>query len=729
MCDTSSCLKTDRSESFFNNGPNISRRSRRIGLNEYLVPPPISKSHSLRTGRVTNSSPTEPSGYLSQLMNWLNPFNYDSSTSAPLKTSSHIEVSYPPSSQSYGPSTFNLHSTLQLDPPPYPPFGSQTGSLLHSPIGLQTGPSLHFPISSSAPAQHPARLLHTASSVLHLGPPRSSPSDPSLQFYNFNVPSDNFLDVQRAQKDHRAIHISTNKRKQCNPCNKVPWIPMQSRGHSDNYPLPPPPAQFSNSYLPPNNQASHDVQFAASHEIRTPEISQVPVDQNPFNNPLLNPQLYSAPMFPPYETKSFDKPSQNPSEIENFKSPVIPLGGQEYKNPKTNDERYNIHNNNDVKSIGTEGILQNQNEINKGLTDHKESYDSFILNTQPSISGPFFDQGYSNNPSILNQENDEILNQPVSHVQKTVNSFGSNLENHEFSNQNDYQESFKSNPIPNTDLNLPPDLNPSASFGTSTFYQDMRNLNYSDDLSPSGSVMKDSHVTIQTPETSFALKEESIHYEESPLFDLTKNGESRPDVQWPTSTNGYNDFDDVSDNTMKTTTDYSLETDNIYFENSSSFAKPTDSYTSSDIQNINNILETSTTITDVFLNHNKNQDIETSTITTQHTSQQDVSYISPSGQPEYLWSSLSINTSNDSSRNQAFLNHFAKSNNSFLETKNFWKQDSVDLKNVKDIFQKQQNRKRNKQVSKIKEFIYDNILQFFYKKIVVNLNIIIIKIK
>lgn len=152
---------------------------------------------------------------------------------------------------------------------------------------------------------------------------------------------------------------------------------------------------------------------------------------------------------------------------------------------------------------------------------------------------------------------------------------------------------------------------------------------------------------------------------------------------------------------MKTTTDYSLETDNIYFENSSSFAKPTDSYTSSDIQNINNILGTSTTITDVFLNHNKNQDIETSTITTQHTSQQDVSYISPSGQPEYLWSSLSINTSNDSSRNQAFLNHFAKSNNSFLETKNFWKQDSVDLKNVKDIFQKQQNRKRNKQVQVI----------------------------
>lgn len=713
-------MKTDRSELFFN-GPNISRRSRRIGLNEYLVPPPISKSHSLRTGRVTNSLPTESPGYLSQLMNWLNPFNYGSSTSAPLKPPSHIEVSYPSSPQSYAPSTFNLHSALQLGPPPppppYPPFESQTGSLLHPSIGSQTSPSLHFPISSSAPAQYPG-LLHTASSVPHLGPPHSPPPGPSLQFYN--VPSDNFLDMQRTQKDPRAIHVSTNKGKQCNPCNKVPWIPMQSGGHSDNYPsLPPPPAQFSNSYLPLSNQANHDVQFAASHEIKIPEISQAPVNQNPFNNPLPNPQLYSASMSPLYEIKPFDRPFQNPSEIENFKSPplpVIPLSGQKYKSPEINDEHYNIHNNNDVRSIGTEvneGILQNQNEINKGLTDHKESYDSSILNIQSSISRPFFDQGYSNNPSILNQENGGVINQPVSHVQNTVNSFGSNLKNHKFLNQNDYQESFKSNPIPNIDLNyLPPDLNPSANFGTSIFHQNVGNLNYSD-LSPSGSVVKDSHVTTQTPETSFASKEESIHYEESPLLDLTKNGESRTDTQWPTSTNGYNDIDDFSDNTMKTTTDYSLETDNIYFEDSSNFVKPTDSYTSLDIQSINNIFGASTTINEVLLNHNnnKNQDVEMSTITTQYTNQQDVSYIPPSEQPGYLWPSLSMNTSNDSSRNQAFLNHLAKPNNSVLETKNFWKQDSVDLRNVKDTFQKQQNMKRNKQVGKIKEFIYDNILR------------------
>lgn len=712
MCDTTSCLKTDRSESFFNNGPNINRRSRRIELNEYLVPPPISKSHSLRTGRVTNSSPTESPGYLSQLMNWLNPFNYGSSTSAPLKPPSHIEVSYPPPPQSYNSPTFNLHSALQPGPPPPP--------LLHPPIGPQTGPSLHFPISSSAPVQH-SGLFHTASSVPHLGPPRSPPPGPSLQFYN--IPSDNFHDVQRAQKDHRAIHISMNKGKQCNPCNKVPWIPMQSGSHSDNYPpLPPPPAQLSNGYLPPSNQANHDVQFAASHEIRIPEIPQAPIDQNPFNNPLPNPQLYSVSVPPLY--KPFDRPSQNPSEIEPPPLPIIPLDGQEHKGSEINDERYNVHNNNDIRSIGmevNEGILQNQNEISKGPTGHKELYDytrenytSSILNTQPSVSGPFFDQGYSNNPfSISNQENGGVLNQPVSQVQDTVNSFGSNLENHEFSDQNDYQESFKSNSIPNTDLNyLPPDLNPSASFGTSIIHQDAGNLNYSDDLSPSGSVVKDSHITAQTPKTSFVSKEESIHYEESPLLDLTKNGESRTDAQWPTSTNGYNNIDDVSDNTAKTTTDYSLETDNVYFEDSSSYVKPTDSYTSSDIQSINNIFGGSTTTTEVFLNHNnKNQDVETSTITTQYTSQQDVSYIPPSGQPGYLWPSLStMNTSNDYSRNQAFLNHLAESNNSFLETKNFWKQDSVDLKNAKDTFQKQQNMKRNKQVSKIKEFTYDSVL-------------------
>ncbi|OAD53186.1 hypothetical protein WN48_10699, partial [Eufriesea mexicana] len=744
---TSSCLKNERSESAFNNGQNI-RHNRRVGLNEYLVPPPVPKPHPVRSGRVVNHQPTEAPGYLSQFMNWLNPFSFGSSTSTPQKLPPHLEPSYPPPPQTYGPVPFNVHSALQPGPSLHPPLGSQTSLPLHPPLSpstpaqhhgiLLTAPpgAHHGPPLSLPPATHPSPPLSLTPGAhpgpplslppaAHPGPSISLPPGPPLQLYN--VPSPAFHDIQPIlpnPKDSRGLYLPPNKGKQCNPCNKIPWIPMQGSGfHTEKHSHPP---QSPNAYLPPSNQANHDVQYAASHEIRIPDLSQAPIDQSPFNNPLPSPLLYPGPVPPLYKAEPFNRPFQSPPAIENVGHfeppplPVTPLAGQEHRGPEINDQGYNIHGIDELRSIGTvvnqgHASIVPQNHVtdaNKGFTDLKESFGSSIPDTQSSLSvSSYQDQEYHNSPTIVSQGNSGVINQPVEQGQSTVSSFGlSNAESHEFSGQsgNEYREPYKSNSASNTELNyLPPDLNPSASFGTSTFHnQDTENSNYqySDDLSPSGSVVKDSHVTTQTPSvSSFSLKEEQIHFEESPLLDLTKKGESRTDVQWSTSTVGYNDVAETSHNTLKTTTDYGLETDNIYFEDSSNFVRPTESYSSSDIQNINSIFGPTASTTEDFPT-GSNRNIETSTIGTQYTNQQDVSYIPPSGQPAYLWPSLLVHASNlrnDSTKSQVSSNHLAEWNNSFPEVGNPGKQDSGGSKDAKDTLQRQQGTKRNKQVQVI----------------------------
>lgn len=677
VCSTSSCLKNDQNGASFDNGPYIIRRNRRDGLNEYLVPPPRPKAYPVRSGKIVNTS--EAPGYFSQLMSWLNPFNYGPSTSTPLKTPAYLES--PP--QHYGASPFNLHVALQPEP------------FLHPPLEPQAGPPIYPSIGTPPSTQHSSLSLAPSFNV-HSAPPFRLPPGPSLQVHN---PSATFHDTQR--------DIPPNKGKHCNLCNKIPWIPMQGDGHySEKYLSP---QQPSNGYLPPSNQGNHDVQYAATDEIRISDLSQILVEQNPFNNVLPHSVLHSDSVSPLYKTELF----KNPSVIENLghlKPPPLPvtLANQEHKNPEIKDEHYNTNGNDDLKSIGTEvnqghigTISQNHEiEINEESADHKESFDSSSI---PYTQFPVFETSFNNFP-ILKQENDGVLNKPAYHNQDIFNSFGSL--NHEFPNQNEYHEPFNSNSSPNTNLNyLPPDLNPSASFGTSTFHNqesDILNYQYSDDLSPSDSVVKDSQVTTQLSlVSSLAPRRQPIHFEESPLLDLTKKGDSQTEVQWTTSTSGYTDIGDISDNTAKTTTDYNLEIDNIFFEDSSNFVRSTESYSSSDIQNINSVFEPSTSTTVDF--SNVNQRVEPSTNNRGYTNQQDVSYIPPSGQLGYLWPSL-LNTSNlknDSSKNHGSLNHLAQWNNSFPGDINSEKQDDIDSKDTKDTLQRQQNIKRNKQVQVI----------------------------
>ncbi|CAL7933775.1 unnamed protein product [Xylocopa violacea] len=709
VCSTSTCLKNDRAESSSHGDPNFVRRSRRVGLNEYLVPPPIPQPQPVRSGRVANPSPTEAPGYFSQLMNWLNPFNFGSLPPTHPKSLPQLEPPAPP--KPHNPSPFNIHSAPHPGPPHHPPLGSQPGTTLYTPFVGRLLP------------QHPGPSF-IAPTNAYSGPSLGPPPSPPLQFYN--VPSATFTNIQHVPpppESGRGIYLPANKGKPCNLCNKIPWIPMQNGGF--NFEKYPPPPQLSNGYLPPNTQANHDAQHAASQEIRIPDFSHVPIAQKGqyplFNTALPNLLLYPLPMPPLYEAEPFGRPSQHPPDVESVGRielpplPVTPTAAQKHTNPEINNEHYNLQGDNRLKLFGTDINRGHGTEIKREHADKKESFGTSIPDTYPPISAPSFNPEYQNNPSSVKQENAGILNQPVQYIQNTPTSFGSaNLQNHNFVHQNgnEYQESFKSNLGQKTDPNyLPADLNPSANFGASTFFnQDIESLNYqySDDLSPSGTALKDSHVTTQPPPVStFSLNEEHntiIHFEESPLLDLSKKDESETSTQGPTTTTEYAS----SENTIKTTTDYNTENESLYFEDSTSTVRLTESYSPSDIQNINTVFRPPISTTTDFVNSNTNQYTETSTVSTQYINQQEVSYI-PS-QPGFLWPSLSSNTTNlkdDPLKNHASLNHLVQWNNSFSEIKNLGKQDSADLKDAKDTAQRQPSVKRNKQVQVIIPYTSD----------------------
>lgn len=483
----------------------------------------------------------------------------------------------------------------------------------------------------------------------------------------------------------------------------------------------PPPSQVSNAYLPPSSQASHDIQHSASNEFRIPDFSQQPIEQNGQHS-LNSPTLYSEPLAPLHNAASFDSTPQNPSYsgiVSHFEPPPLPTiipGGRDQRNHEINHEHYNVHGNDDLTFSGTRvnqghsGVVSQDLEpgVYKDLSDYKGPSGTAYIDTHQSVSGSF-DQGYSNNPPKLEEENGGALNQPVQHGQNGITNSVSHVENHNFVSQSANEYSFKSNTGESTGVHyLSPDQNPPTSLGSSSFInRDAENINYqhSDDLSPSGSALKDSHVQTDTfAANGPSINKEQIHFEQSPLLDLTKKDEDRTDVRWSTSTNGYTDDDKLSYDIIKTATDYSLDTDDVYFEDSSSFVRPTESYSSSAIRNVNSVFGSSTSTAADFPNINSNQNAETSTINSQYKDQQQVSYIPPSEQPGYLWPSLLLNTissRNESSKNRQSLNHLAERNNSFLGINNFVQQDNLDSKDAKGTLQKQQNVKRNKQVSEI----------------------------
>ncbi|XP_034189363.2 uncharacterized protein LOC117608407 [Osmia lignaria lignaria] len=563
-CHNSSSLKNDRGGPSFNNAPNFIRNSRRIELNEYLVPPPPPRPHSLRSGRVANPSPTDAPGYFSKLMNWLNPFNYGVSSPVPPP----IETPFQPRS----PPQFNLQSGPPLHPPGplYPPLGPPPNQ---HPVGIHPGPPINLPPNPLPSYNAPPAIVH------NIQPLRNNP----------------------------APYVAMNKGKSCNPCNRIPWIPMQGGGlRDDHHPHP----QISNGYLPPSNPINHDNHHSASQDISVPSFAQ-------------GPPLYPHPVPPsPHFESTLSNPDQQPN---------IQINGHS-----------NLRGNEDLTSSGTQA---GEGRLSAAPQNYGSGTKEPLEYNQPPISGPPDQEnqnGGGNHPSVAN--------------------FGSSNFNE---NDNGYHEESNVHYVHTQNLDPPP------SFGSSNF-NDQSNQ-YPDDLSSSSSIIKDS----QIPDNS----KDFVHFEESPLLDLTKKDEVHPDTKWSPSTNTYN-AEEGFDNILKTTTDYTLETDNIYFEDSSNFIRQSESYSLSDIRNINGALETTTPSS---LGYNKNEDVEASTINTPYVNHQ-------SGGQGLLWTNLDLK--NESYGNHAYSDSLPRWNNS-NDGKKFEKQENL---YSKDVVPKQQSVKRNKQV-------------------------------
>lgn len=472
------------------------RRARRISLNEYLVPPPLPKFHpAIRTGRLAASQqPAEASGYFSQFMSWLNPFNFGSPS--PASPPPHAEAPYPP-----------------------------------SPKFIQPVP----PSSGS-----PAKIYDDPSPPVYDRPP--------LPPHIFN---------------NHPEYPPPAKAKNCNPCNKIPWVPMQhgelshSRDTSFVAPPPPPAPQIPslNGGYPPSggHEAAYDAYHAASQEVRAPDFSYVPPlptagQEVPLISPLPNPHLYPGPMPPLFKAADFNYPIQAtyggnsdyigappPSasgsgfHAENDSFPGIVEHG--FHGPHNEQSAYadtSAHSGVGAFRQGfgytnpgaSNGEFQHLDVRNHGAHGDLSSSGTQVSHTNP-VPGQ---QGFED--VAAHQGSFNAINHQMS-----IGSSG--VLDHQVSNNGEFYDITG----PNGPLAEPHDNSsqinqdpPPTSYGISGFDRAPSNYEHRyNDLSSSGSAVKDSHAPPRPPDETSAKIENLIHIEQSPLLDLTRKGESRTD--------------------------------------------------------------------------------------------------------------------------------------------------------------------------------------------------------
>nr|XP_012228864.1 PREDICTED: uncharacterized protein LOC105675934 [Linepithema humile] len=590
------------------NEPNNIRRIRRIGLNEYLVPPPLPSK--IRIGRYA-PQPTEAPGYFTWFMSWLNPF---SSPSEPQLT----EVVPPPPQQRIPPSSMFFQ-------PPSSPFGP--------PSTVYGGPS----------------------PTAYEKPPPLSPIS--------------------SVNDNSGYPPSTGK--SCNSCNKVPWTPVNGGSHSGgdvSAPSPPllPELPSLNGDYPPsrNVETTYDAHYAASHNVRAPGFSSAspsfPGQDGPFVGPSSNPHLYTGALPPLFNAGDFNYPVASPSGSTDdganngltgnngqsvYPVPSSPSGGVyqelEYNNAGTSNGGFNnFAAHNDLSSSGT--------QVSHGHVDplpNKQGYE----NTATHQSSPDFinQQTSFGSADILNQQPSAAPNNGVFYDVTGPNApLGDFLDNSSQINQN-----------------LP------SSYGISGFGQIPNNYEHRYNNLPT--VAKDSHASSTASDGSSAKIEKSIHhFEQSPLLDFTRKGESRTDSSSiPPASNVVAHFESTK---IAATT---LAPGNFGTRQGST---STESYFSA------NHVQTIMPSAKSKINNNVNSGSDSTNLRGQ-----DVSYIPPSGQAGFLWSNTLHSTIPHVTERDPFWNPTAKSYDDVAE------EILNENVNSKDTTLSQEGAKRNKKVQVI----------------------------
>ncbi|XP_066583476.1 uncharacterized protein [Prorops nasuta] len=133
VCALGACSTTSNGRGVL---PNLSRKNRRIGLHEFLVPPPLPQPNyqPTRTGRYANHK--ESQGYLSRFMAWLGPFASESRAPPPrVHQPRHIPLNngYYPTDQQTNPSSIEYNRNNNCNPCNKEPWIPIQGGAPHHP--------------------------------------------------------------------------------------------------------------------------------------------------------------------------------------------------------------------------------------------------------------------------------------------------------------------------------------------------------------------------------------------------------------------------------------------------------------------------------------------------------------------------------------------------------------------------------------------------------------------
>ncbi|CAL1675704.1 unnamed protein product [Lasius platythorax] len=551
------------------------------------------------------------------------------------------------------------------------PFGSGTSS---------NPPSLSPPPPSSP--------LHAETSYppspKFIPPPATIHGGPSPATYDIPPPPSSF-------PNNHPGYPPSDKAKNCNSCNKAPWIPMQHGEFSHPgdasfvppSPPPPPPPQLSsslnNEYLPPRNlEIPYDAHHAASQEVRAPDFSfasSLPTGghDGTFISPLPNPHLYSGAMPPLFKAVDFNYPGDNNSEISEYLAPPPPspsfvsgdvafTGNASF--PDTAELGFNGGTSvyPDFSSYSDRGVVHQE----LGYTNSDFNAQNHDAHGDLSPSGTQVSQGHSD----VIPDKDRFENTAT----------GSSLDSVS------HQTSFGNSGVL-IDQNPP-------SYGISGHDRIPGNLEHQyNDLSSSANVAEDSRAPLRVTDGSSAKIEDSIHFEESLLLDFTHKGESRTDSSsLPPTSNAFTDSTNTE--TARTT----LAPDDEIFGTRHD-TTTTESHLSTDrFQTINFV----TPSEESKINDSATRDSNGSLHDHKALRGQDVSYIPPSDQVGYLWSSVLSTTSRNTESGGLWdtLNSVLNPYDDLAEetlNENF----DVKSKDANKTSTKQQGAKRNKKVQLI----------------------------
>jgi len=533
------------------------------------------------------------------------------------------------------------------------PFGSPSESIPPPPIPPppqhETPPypsSSHFIQSSSPPLRPPSTIYGGLSHTTYEIPP-------PLSFHD------------------NSGHPSA-KGKNCNPCNKVPWIPINTGfSHSGDVTAPQLSELPIGDYPPPRNgEASYDAHYAASQGSVASSFSSVSPSfsgqDGSFVGPSSNPHLYAGALPPLYNAGDFNYPVQTgrdgstdylaqPSGSANN---ALTGNGSNFNGGQST---YPFPSN--PSSPG--GVYQELGYNNAGTSNGGFSH--FPAHNDLSSSGTqMAQQGYEN--TAIHQNSPDSANHQT--------SFGSSvILNQQLSGAPNngvfYDVTGPNAPLDNfLDNSSQIDQNPPNSYGISGFERNNYEHRYND-----LSIAKDSHASSSAPDGSSAKIENSIHYQQSLLLDFTHKGESRTDSSPIPTSNVIAHFESVGT---------TLAPGNFGTRQGDT---STESYFSAN--HAPTITPPRESKIDIDVKQNIGSDSKT-------LRSQDVSYIPPSGQAGFLWSDVPSTTSHDTETN-LFWNPTAKSYDD-VEAEEVSNQ-NVDSKNT--TFANEEGAKRNKKVTQL----------------------------